>query len=1334
MRKPHRILLVFCLCLSVLTGARAQNLRRITNKDGLSSNYVLSLCQRNDGLMMFGAVNGLNYYDGNNIWSPALYQQSLLGELIEDIVAVREDEVWVLTNQGLNIIVDNGEQLLNYPQFKGLRCIQTNGQGEAFMLNDGLLSYRDANGEFRSASIPGIFVDEVMDYTIIDKYLYIFHKDGIFRYALTRTDGIISISNEELLDDMPLQSANKVAGAAYLTNTEGELYRYDLKTGSKRYLVSLRDEISVRGSITDIIEFKGNLLLAFSNKGVLSLDLQKSDYLLSDLGIVSGVFCMVKDNLDEIVWIATDGQGVYMYNDDAYTILTFTAENMNMGFSSPVRAIYKDISGTLWVGTKGEGLIMFPDSKPSTRTPSIKLTQASSCLTSNIIYSLEHSDYGGFWIGTATGLFYGDGHSSNIIPAVADIPIKEISAIKQSDGQIWMTTMGYGVFRADIFFDNGQPILSNIKQFIVDEGRLSSNMFFCLARDKQGTWWFGNRDEGLFTIINNRLASIPFDPELFRNHTISNLTALHPVEDDIWIGTGDGIVIQGREGIKNIIDIQNGLPNNTIAGIVYGEDGVWVTTNRGIALLSPDGDVIRSFGEKDLDIIEYGSAAVKFNDAYYFGGPNGATIFQRNEYKRPQKLQMNLVFTTLSINGKPQNIAGFLSDSSEGQTLRLGPDQRSFMVGASTMEYLHAPTIRYYYRLSNTDSWIDNGQNNVFTFTQLSYGHHSLYIKYKDNIDGTESPVFTLPIIVSPPWYLSSLACLCYFLLALTIVWLLMRNWVKKQEEKQALRAERQSQIDRDRQYEEKMTFLTNVVHELNTPLTLIYGPCERLMSHEADNQFVKKYVGQIERNLKRLNSLVQEIIDFRRITSGYHVIKVMRVDFSSLMNSYYDSFSEMADRNHIDYRRQIADGIIWNSDAAALSRIVINLISNAFKYTKPDGRIEVSFSVEDGNAIISVYNTGAGISEADQKRVFDYYRVFNNAEESSSGEQTSRNGIGMAICHKMVEQLGGSITIDSKVGEYTRFIVTLPQCDLPEGSPTDQAPLTSEDFYRRPISNDQISDLQTSTKSTGAPRPKRLTGETAPTILAIDDNQEILNLLSDALEGYHILLAHNGDEGLKRLKEEQPDLIITDLMMPGSDGFDFIQQLKQNRHTVHIPLVILSAKSSEEERIEGMESGADVYISKPFSTNYLLSVVDRLLESRKELKDYYSSGASAHSYVSGKLVSNYDRKFIDSLVDEMEAHLKDEDLTPEILASLLGCSLRNLYRKFELAQLPTPKEYIKAYKTNAAARLLTTTSMTVQEVIYSTGFKSRSQFYTEFKKHFGISPIEYRKQRQGGE
>lgn len=373
---------------------------------------------------------------------------------------------------------------------------------------------------------------------------------------------------------------------------------------------------------------------------------------------------------------------------------------------------------------------------------------------------------------------------------------------------------------------------------------------------------------------------------------------------------------------------------------------------------------------------------------------------------------------------------------------------------------------------------------------------------------------------------------------------------------------------------------------------------------------------------------------------------------------------------------------------------------------------------------LFSVYNSGRGIAPEDRERIFDYYTVFDSVEESPNAGQTSRNGIGMAICHNMTKLLGGRIEIDSEVGQYAQFNVYLPEKPLPEGV-SDEVVTSAKQTDNMPLAVPQA----VSNAKPARPLPK-MAGDRTPTILTIDDNQEMLDLLADCLSDYRVLAALNAEQGMAYLKEETPDLIITDIMMPGTDGLDFTQQVKRNKHTMHIPLIILSAKTSEEERIEGLDSGADVYISKPFSINLLQATVVRLLENRNVLREYYNSAASAYVYAGGDLISKEHQSFADEVTKVIDEHLTDTELTPETLAELMSISPRNLYRKFSDANMPTPKDYIKTYRINVAARWLTTTNTTIQEIIYKTGFNTRSQFYTEFRKHFGMTPKEYREQQ----
>ncbi len=1319
------------LALFICQHALAYNIRHISGKDGLTNSSVLSLAQLPNGIMLFGTVDGLHSYDGIQVCNFMLNSgQYLRGNLIEDVLCTNDQKTWVLTNYGLNIVDNEKQQVEFYDQFQGLRSIRKSANGKEFMLGEEVLHYQDANGALKRIALLGVIPDDVKDYTFTDQYLYIFHKKGISKYAINQSNEEYILGEEQKIDNTPIISANGENYAEYIVDDQGILYRFDLKTGYKRELSSLSQEIATRGDVSDIVEFKGKLFIAFYSHGVIVLDLQKNDNKSTDLGIETGVFRMLKDRYGDIVWIGTDGQGVYMYCDEPFSIRTFTNDNTSL--SCPVRAVLKDITGTLWVGTKGDGLMTIPNfvqGNNAAQTDKYFINESNSELNSNIVYALAESGDQGIWICGANGLNYYSYASKKIHPVNSSEPLQQVVAAQEYNGELWIATLGFGIFRANINFVGGQPHLTNIKNYLLDNGKISSNYFFCIAHDKNGKWWCGNRGKGLFQIDQNeKLKHIELSPN-FTNPCINDIFSLLPIDDNLWIGTGCGIVVVDNQGNMQLIDISHGLPGNTIHALISGtENDIWATTNAGIVTLSTDKKILRVYGRKgSLDVTEFSDGAASRRDnELYFGGVNGFAVISQDSKVQLSERPTELAFTTFSINGVQQNISEYLSGDNDSRTLTLSYQQNSFRLGVGSLNYISEPFNNYYYQLSGDDEWCDNGQNNIFSFIHLPIGEHTLYIKYKNLSTGTESDTFSLFITITPPWYLSTWAYICYALALIGMIYGYAYNWRRKQKEKQAAEVARLKQIHRDELYEEKLKFLTNVVHELNTPLTLIYGPCERILTHEADNQFVKKYIQQIIRNLSRLNSLIQEIIDFRKVTTGHHVISIKKVEISALIIDYFDAFADIATRHNINYEKDLEEGIVWNSDEKAVIRIVSNLISNAFKYTKSGGTIKVKLAVVDNNIVFSVYNTGVGISEEDQKRVFDYYSVFNNVEESQNGEQTSRNGIGMAICHNMVKQLGGDIKIESEVGKYTHFIVTLPQRELPQNAPNKQETIATNVQYLQQLTTQTQPIAE---KKADNSKPKRLTGENMPTILVIDDHQDILDLISESLEGYHLITAHNGDEGFEKLKNEQPDLIITDLMMPGIDGLDFIQQVKQNKHTMHIPLIILSAKSSEEERIEGLESGADVYISKPFSIAYLQATINRLLENRTLLKEYYNSSASAYSYSSGKLISKESQEFIETVIQLIDKNLSDADYTPEVLAEQLNISQRNLYRKFENAQLPTPKEYIKTYKINAAARLLTTTGMTIQEIIYATGFNTRSQFYTEFRKHFNQTPKDYREQ-----
>lgn len=1324
-----KLLLAF---VAFVLQVQAYNIRHISSGDGLSASSILSIEQQPDGTMLFGTIDGLNCYDGSKVRPATLHAgQRLYGNLIEHVLNVGDNNTWVLTNYGLNIVTPKGQEVHYYPQFQGLRRIRKNPQGDGFLLTDGKLNYIDKrDGSIHALPLKGVTLANVCDFAVSSKALYLFNRDGIVSYQLSANNNQYSIGKPKMVQRMHLVSAMPDGDTEYLVTNDGQLYSYQMEALTLQHEMSLAHEISRRGFVNEVLQYKESLMIGFGEGGVIKVNRPKGRPAeVIDLGVETGVFCMHKDRLGDIVWIGSDGAGVLMYSDEPLTLRSFASTSLRAGKSFPIRALLKDGEGNLWVGTKGDGLIQVPNFSIYQNPHQLGETvyrEQNSGLSSNVVYKLAESKHPWFWISGGDGICYYSQATKSIRPVPAEMHLQQVIDIREKGNELWMATLGSGIVKADISVENGQPRLTNMKRYVLDGGKGSSNYFFCLTCDEQGRWWFGNRGKGLYTFEKGQLKYMA-PSQTTNDPSINDVFALQAVGDNLWIGTGMGIFIRNKQGKSHHLTTANGLPNNTIHAFTKGTaDEVWATTNGGLVELSPNGTVLKVYGmNSGLDVTEYCDGAAFANGReLFFGGINGFTAIVNDTTVQQQVHELRISFTTLNILGKLQNINDFMQGERDNLTLTLDHTQNSFAVSLATFNYLEEPFYHYLYRLTDDGEWIDNGSSNVISFTQMAEGSHTLYVKAKNMMNGKETAVSQLHIDIKPPYYRTIWAYLIYILLAIALIAIYVRHWYEDQKLHQQMQLTRLQQQHQDELYEEKLKFLTNVVHELNTPLTLIYGPCERIMAYTKADEFVRKYVGKVMQNLGRLNSLIQEVIDLRRVTTGHHEISWRRVDVSAVVGDYANAFTEMAERSGISYEQDIEPGLVWTSDDKALRSIVGNLISNAFKYTKSEGTIKVKLTRQEGGLLFSVYNSGRGIAPEDRERIFDYYTVFDSVEESPNAGQTSRNGIGMAICHNMTKLLGGRIEIDSEVGQYAQFNVYLPEKPLPEGV-SDEVVTSAKQTDNMPLAVPQA----VSTAKPARPLPK-MAGDRTPTILTIDDNQEMLDLLADCLSDYRVLAALNAEQGMAYLKEETPDLIITDIMMPGTDGLDFTQQVKRNKHTMHIPLIILSAKTSEEERIEGLDSGADVYISKPFSINLLQATVLRLLENRNVLREYYNSAASAYVYAGGDLISKEHQSFADEVTKVIDEHLTDTELTPETLAELMSISPRNLYRKFSDANMPTPKDYIKTYRINVAARWLTTTNTTIQEIIYKTGFNTRSQFYTEFRKHFGMTPKEYREQQ----
>ncbi len=1345
----------------MLTGlfneTRAYNMRQTFSGDGLSNSAILSLCLDDYGWLWIGTCDGVNIATGSSIlpFKSLFPGRTLSGNVIEAIKEGGKDYMWILTNYGLDLFDTKTWDLKTFPQFHGQEVMYVNRENHRMyvLTEDSHLNVYDpaTDTEFRDLGKLSHDFSRVSCILQREGLLWTVAKEGICLYDLEKaTAGKESnLSPVKEYGNIKSEFAKEQNGELLIITPEGDICEV-LPDGKVQTIASTGAAVTSRGKISNMVHDRhGNFFVSFFTDGVVWVGRnEQKEFLTIDLGLHVGVFCLEGSPSQDVVWIGSDCQGVYTFWDDYFSLHSYDFNALGNKISHPVRAIYLDDQKNLWIGTKGDGLLKISDFNQGNPRPSLDkgylFTSSNSGLLHNSVFAFCKSSRPILWIGTDEGLNYYS-YADNRLHVVATPPnVRNIHAIyEENDTTLWMTTLGWGVIRANIT-GGAEPKLDRVRAYTVDDGQYSMNQFFSLSVSEKGNIIFCNRGKGVYEFRDGRLQAMPLKND-FGTNVVNDVFVAIQAGDVLWLGTGEGLIKSGPEGEQHYIGQEAGFANNTIHDMIRVSTGdLWISTNSGIVRFNPEESRGLNYGNSyGLSVTEYSDGAAFYNGkGVIFGGINGLTFISRNlTYPEPPVYKPDLTFMKLTISGEDVPLVDYLDRSQDKMKIVLDPDENYFSLMVGAPDFVNAHNYVYSYSLDGMN-WINNGPETTISFNGMAYGKYNLRVRYMNRATGIESEPMVIEIVVKAPWYLSIWAKIFYLLLFLGAIVAGVLIYLRRQRERQREQMKNLEQTHKEELYEEKLRFFTNITHEFCTPLTLIYGPCERILDYPGSDDYIKRYVGLVRTNAERLNTLIQELIDFRRMETGHKQLKLSMVGISGLCSDIITSFSELADRNNINLVDEIEPDIDWVTDFGCVRKIMTNLISNAFKYTPTGGTIKIGLKKEGDKLRLSVYNTGKGISEEEKQRIFNRYSVLDNVEENAVKGLSSRNGLGLAICHSMVDLLQGSILIESEVGKYADFIVELPRIEskeaaaaataTPESSkllPTqsDSQSADSKD-HAEEIRNDASGHDVPENPEDGAEIPLPAKSDKSR-VLVVDDNREILLLLSDALSEYEVLTAESADKALDIIRKTPPDLIVSDIMMPGTDGVTFTRMIKQNKHTMHIPLVLLSAKTSNQEKVEGIDSGADAYIGKPFSLDYLQAVVRRLLENRAYLKEYYTTGASAYEYSDGHLLHREDKDFMDEIINYIDAHVEDEDLGPEKLAAHVKISVRNLYRKFkELDQL-SPNDFIKNQRISYAARLLVTTSATVQEVIYRSGFTNRSHFYKEFDKRFGMTPKNYRAQ-----
>jgi len=1342
MKNKHyfpQVSLLICILCCFPHLIHAYSLRQFSNKNGLSNSAILSLYQDHQGVIWIGSCDGLNIFDGTNIhvYNPVNPTKApLSGNLINDIMETEKDVLWIQTNYGLDRLDTKLQTSKSFTEFKDKNYMAKSRDNDLFIVkDDGYIYYYQPEKQlFQKLEVPQIAFGHVLS-TIIDKnnILWVFTSNNDTRnYQIIKNKEEISLTPNNLFKHSEqLLWAFAEEDLIYFIDKTYSLYEYDFGNQQQYFIADLKAEVETRGEVSSIIKQQNDYYIGFKSSGLIVLKYmsdQKIKYQMQDTEIHSGIFCLMKDKYQDIVWIGTDGQGVYMYFNDAFSITNTLLDTPVYQVNNPVRTVYYDEEQTLWIGTKGGGILRIRNYSPETNAAVSfdRISISNSTLTDNTVYCFAPGSANRLWIGTENGLNYYSYQNKQLkaFTVIADgKKVKYVHSINElNDTTLWVSTVGEGIVKVILDKTGSSPSVKSATRIVLDDGRMASNYFFTSFQENDSILWFGNRGYGAYrlNVETEQLTPYRFD-NVVNSQTANDIFAIYKNEKGYWLGTSSGL-LHFNEDYSHYHDRADLFSNNTVHGILEDQqNNLWISTNQGLVRFNPKTNTGQTYDrENGLEVTEFSDGAFykdSRTETLFFGGTNGFVTVKPNAYIMADYMpQINL--KGLSIFGKEYNIHDFLHDKKGKKILQLDYSRNFFCIDFMAIDYINGNNYSYSYKLDEVSSqWIESGTSASAIFSNLAPGQYTLLVKYKNNMNGKECEPQKLLIQITPPWYLSNWAYILYFILIALFCILAVYRIVHQYRRKQHRMIEKLNREKKEEVYESKLRFFTNITHEFCTPLTLIYGPCEKILAYPQSDSYIRKYGKMIQQNTEKLNGLILELLEFRRLETGHKVLSIQRLSVSDKLRNIAESFCELAENKNLNYRLDIEPDIEWNTDISCFSKIVNNLISNAFKYTPEEGNITIGLKVENQLLTLNISNSGKGIAKENLAKIFDRYKILDSFEMNG---KNSRNGLGLAICKNMVTLLNGEINVSSIQNEITTFTVTLPEL-----SPTAQEAETPQKVYATgPLTtNTEPMELEQTTVNFDTSKH---------TVMIIDDDPSMLWFVSEIfVDKYNVLSFNNAAEALASLELKQPDLIISDVMMPEIDGLSFAQKIKQNKLWSHIPLILLSALHHEDDQVKGIEAGAEVYVTKPFNVKYLEKVVYRLIKRESDLKEYYSSIFSSFKVENGNCIHKEDQEFLDKVIETIEKNITNPDLSVELLSSDLGYSTRQFYRKLKPITDKSPADIIKEYRLTMAERLLLTKNYTIEEIMDKTGFNNRGTFYKLFSQRFGMPPRQYREQQK---
>lgn len=1300
---------VLALMLSCMTGIKAVS--RFYTADQLSSNQITSLCQDKQGYVWIGTEYGLNKFDGvffKQYYNDDDNNQSLIDDIVRHLMVDRDGGVWVVCNRGVQ------------------RYNRKSDAFETVMF-----------GDSHTANINDILQT----------------PDGRI-WLLSADHGVFEVGND--LAAHPLDAVNKHIAKEYtadnmLLDSKGRLWiayldtglqMIDLKKGRSSYY---EEQFQPANRAVDIMEDSHHRLLVLTYNAILQLNEQTRNLEPVATYPRNAVNRMYETQEGQLL-VGTTGSGLWKADFEKHEITSvddLTTLNRELGHAD-VKALLNDRGGNRWIGCNRRGLLFVSSKSTPFHYLGLDQVEQNNGYLLRSVYADSHrhvylcQEKGGikgiddkghllrhwmgehtvttihetpeylFWVGTyRNGMFRLDPQSGKAehMPLTAKQRISSITQDQQ--GNLYTAVFSEGLRS---YTPDGKS------ERLLGKGKLTLHNPYLnvLYTDKSGLIWIGHYyGIDVYDPKADQLVDVNI-PDALRPAIVYTITQ-SPNKGGIWVGTNKGLFLyhtQGEhKGQWRRFTTKDGLPNNIVCGLVITPDGtIWASTYRGLAQIVPGGHITRYYRGNGLEEWSYlrGVFAHSTVGEVILGNQKGITYFVpekivKDEFKDGITLTaMRLGNTDVNVTTQSNGKYIITKPLDETDDITISYLDNTFSLRFSPMDFRDAQNIHYEFRFEgeSDDQWYqtESGRSEIF-FSRLAVGTHKLLVRAYDN--GVYSPVKAIALHVTPPWYRTWVAYMFYFFVLLVMGYLGWRSYWSRQ----------QAEIN-----EEKIKFFVDISHELRSPLTLIKSPLGQLLKGDHAPTEMRA-LRNIERNTNRLLTLTNQILSIRKIEKGQmqlHFAETRLGDFISDIIHDYDYQVEKRQLT-LTFDNQAHDLKVW-IDRDNFDKVVTNLLGNAMKYVQDGGQVDVTLrQTADNHAELTVRDNGPGIDEAQLRKVFD--RFYQASARPQAGQMSY--GIGLNLTQKLIAMHKGSISARNRTdGQGAEFVVRLPLGSL--HLPQEQ--LVDDTYFG------ELADAEDRPAViTDADRPRRVRKKTSYHIAVVDDEEDIRSFLQAELgESYHVKTYPDGQKALEGIVDTVPDLVISDVVMPRMDGLELLKRLKASTTTSHIPVILLTTKTEHQSRVEGLESGADAYVDKPFNLEELEARISSLIANRIRMKGKFTGMQEQEETVRKVELKGNDAALMERIMKAVNERLDDDTFNVEALADEVGLSRVQLHRRMKELTGITVGEFIRNLRLQQAAKLLAAGDVTVSQVTYAVGFANPTHFATAFKKHFGVTPSEY--------